>query len=135
MVMDIVVAANNKLRLGTHGKGLWEADMPQPGTVPFMITSTQKVKPDINTASATSSGIYPNPTTGRFSIVLNNVSKAGTARVRVYTLSGVLVHQFSTTVVPGKNTLQSNLGTINKGTYEVIIETGGTRTVQRLIKQ
>ena len=31
MVMDLLVAPNNKLRMGTHGKGLWEADMPQPG--------------------------------------------------------------------------------------------------------
>jgi hypothetical protein len=30
MVMDLAVASNNKLRLGTHGKGLWETDMPQP---------------------------------------------------------------------------------------------------------
>jgi len=135
MVMDIIVAANNKLRLGTHGKGLWEADMPQPGGSSLMAVNELQSSTNKKTKVATiNSAIYPNPTKGSFNISLNNIPTAGKAVVRIYSQTGVLVHQFNAELQEGSNNLQANAGAFKAGQYQVVIETGTTRVVQKLIR-
>jgi len=45
------------------------------------------------------------------------------------------VQQFNTELQEGSNNLQANAGAFKAGQYQVVIETGTTRVVQKLIKQ
>ncbi len=134
MVMDLALAANNKLRLGTHGKGLWETDMPQP-TELFTQAREQKVEKNNNlNIPVVTSAIYPNPSTGPVTISLNNIPKADRATVKVYNTAGSLQSQYNFQLQQGTNLLQWNVSSLKRGTYQVVIEISGQRTVQKLIK-
>jgi hypothetical protein len=133
--MDLQVAANNKLRLGAHGKGLWETDMPsatQLITQATMETTVEKNK-EVSMASI-SSGIYPNPSQGQITISINNIPKAQRAIVKVYNTAGIVQYQFSAELERGDNLLKRNLGSLKAGTYQVIIEVNGKRIVQKLVR-
>ena len=135
MVMDLVVAANNKLRLGTHGKGLWECDMPQPTELITQVTRESPIeKNKSGNIPVISSAIYPNPSRGPITISLNNIPQAGKATVRVYSTAGILQNQFTYELQQGSNVLQSNISSLRSGTYQIVIETAGKKIVQKLIK-
>lgn len=135
MVMDLAVAANNKLRMGTYGKGLWETDMPQPTQLITQAVETRtQLKNQEITMPVISSAIYPNPSTGPINISLNNIPKAGPATVRIYNAAGSVQYQFNVQLQQGSNLLQPNLTSLRRGTYQVIIETGEKRIVQKLIR-
>jgi hypothetical protein len=134
MVMDLAVAANNKLRLGTHGKGLWETDMPGSAEAPVIV---ETIKPNVDPVitGRTNVSAYPNPTTGSFTLELNNVAKNGQANVKVFDLSGRIVQQYRVNLQAGRNILRYNLSAQQRGTYQVVIETEGGRVMQRVVKQ
>ena len=134
MVMDLAVAANNKLRLGTHGKGLWECDMPQPTELITQVTKEPTVNNNKKTIPVVSSAIYPNPSTGPLTISLNNIPQAGKAIVKIYNTAGILQNQFTYELQEGANVLQSNVNSLKRGTYQIVIDAGGTRIVQKLIR-
>jgi hypothetical protein len=133
MVMDIVVAANNKLRLGTHGKGLWEANMPGTMASPEIVTLQETKQPSV-TGNITVHA-YPNPTSGSFTLSVDNVVKAGKANVRIMDMSGQVVQQFPVNLQTGRNVLRADLTKQQSGTYSVVIETGVGRIVQRIVKR
>ena len=135
MVMDIAVASNNKLRLGTHGKGLWETDMPAGVTVAASSPSRQGTTTEEQGAVVSKATVYPNPATGVFNITLTNITKPGYVQVRIYSTSGVLVQQLRMAVQPGRNLLQGNIASLKSGIYQLVIETGDGRIVQQLVKQ
>ena len=135
MVMDLVVAANNKLRLGTHGKGLWESHMPQPDDLITQAYEDQKTGNSITRdLPVISSAIYPNPATGPVTITLNNIPRPSRATVKLYTATGSLQSQTKYSLQPGTNMLQWNATSLKRGTYTVIIEVEGQRIVQKLIR-
>lgn len=134
MVMDIVVAPNNKLRLGTHGKGLWETSMPQTLT-PAATPVTQQGTLHEDRASVATATLYPNPTTGRFTVTLDNMAQAGNASLLVYNSAGVLVQQSRIAVQKGKNLLQGNISSRKSGIYQVVVETANGRLVKQVIRQ
>lgn len=134
MVMDLAVAANNKLRLGTHGKGLWETDMPGGAAAPvFVETLKPNVEPVIT--GRTNVSAYPNPTAGGFTLELNNVQKSGSANVKIYDLSGRMIQQYSVSLQAGRNILRYDLGMQRRGAYQLVIETASGKVTQRIIKQ
>jgi photosystem II stability/assembly factor-like uncharacterized protein len=132
MVMDLAVAANNKLRLGTHGKGLWETDMPQG----LLLTIDNKTTRQPTRTGTVAGKLYPNPVRDQFTISLNNISKAGPAYVRIYDAGGAMVRQFNTVLQQGKNNVSSSTAGLRAGSYRLVIEIAGEkRIVQQLIKQ
>ncbi len=132
MVMDLAVAANNKLRLGTHGKGLWETDMPESASGPL---PERPVAGNNTGAGKITAAVYPNPAAGKFNIALSNVIQPATATVRIYNMSGQMVQQFNAALQKGRNTIQADASRLQKGNYQVIIQTGTARIVQKLVKQ
>ena len=134
MVMDIVVAANNKLRLGTHGKGLWECDMPQPTELITQVTRETPIEKNKANNPVISSAIYPNPATGPITISLNNIPQAGKATVRIYNTTGILQNQYNYELQQGSNVLQSNVSSLRTGTYQIVIDIAGKKIVQKLIR-
>lgn len=134
MVMDLAVASNNKLRLGTHGKGLWETDMPGGGA-PLIVQTTKPVDVDPVITGSTKLSAYPNPTSGAFTLELNNVAKSGKANVKIFDLSGRMVQQYNVNLQTGRNILRYDLGTQKRGTYQLVIETPGGKVLQRIVKQ
>jgi hypothetical protein len=133
MIMDLAVAANGKLRLGTHGKGLWEADMPGAAPSNLIVgddpASLRVIKgnPIVNA--------YPNPTYGAFRLTVNNVAKEGQATIKVIDISGRQVQQFTAYLRRGDNIISADLGRERAGNYQVVIETGSYRAVQKIMKQ
>lgn len=134
MVMDLVVAPNNKLRMGTHGKGLWETDMPGSLAVPALITALEKDATSRAGASYTVDA-YPNPTTAGFTIAIDNVAKSGKANMKIYDAKGMIVQQSAINVQEGHNVLRGDLSRQRKGTYYLVIETDGGRIVKRVVRQ
>jgi hypothetical protein len=133
MVMDLLVTSTNKLRLGTHGKGLWEADMPQ---TPVSLTAVEgRTSPALTESSVASAMIYPNPTTGSFRVSLDKIPESTTAILSVYDVSGRLVYQLKPALQRGKNLVEVNISPLVRGQYEVVIETGKTRMVRHIVKQ
>ena len=129
MAMDLAVTSTNKLRLGTHGKGLWETDMPGQSLI-----VQAELQPQVHTpASKSAINAYPNPTTGSFAVTVDNLK--GKANVRIVDASGRIVQQSVVNLQPGRNVLRYDLGTQKKGIYQVIIETSESRIIQRVVKQ
>jgi hypothetical protein len=134
MVMDLVVASNNKLRLGTYGKGLWETDMPGfTQLITQAIERTTESDPIAGGAVITSA-LYPNPSKGEATISLNNIPKPGRADVKVLNTSGTLLYKFNVSLQQGTNTIKLHDEQLKSGTYLVVIETSGKRIVQKLIR-
>ena len=133
MVMDLVVAPNNKLRLGTHGKGLWETDMPGSLITSPIATDRPNVKPEYGALTVDA---YPNPTvTGNFTIVVDNVTKAGKANLMIYDLGGKVVQRSTINLAEGYNTVQGNIANQRRGTYQLVVEYGNRKIAKRLVRQ
>lgn len=132
MVMDLAVASNNKLRLGTHGKGLWETDMP--ASAPAEIITSRKPGTTV-TEAALNVNAYPNPTRGNFTLVLDNVAQAGKARIRIVDMNGQQVQQQDVMLVEGFNLFRSDITKERAGSYKVVIEMGGRKIVKSMVKQ
>ncbi|HYF29631.1 MAG TPA: T9SS type A sorting domain-containing protein [Chitinophagaceae bacterium] len=132
MVMDLAVASNNKLRMGTHGKGLWETDMP--GTLAPSFVKMDKTPNAVN-QGATTVDAYPNPTFGGFTIAVDHVAKAGRASLKIVDISGSVVQQSVVNLQPGRNVLQGDLSRQRKGTYYLVVETANGRISRRVVKQ
>jgi hypothetical protein len=132
MVMDLAVASNNKLRMGTHGKGLWETDMPNSLAAPPIIT--EKINP-ASERSAVTVDAYPVPTKGGFTLVINNIEKAGKANVKYYDMAGQVVQQSTINLQAGLNVLRADITNQKRGTYQMVIEIGGNRLVKRIVRQ
>lgn len=135
MVMDLAVSSNNKLRLGTHGKGLWETNMPGGGAPLIVETLTQPVSVDPVITARTNVSAYPNPTSGAFTLELNNIATSGKANVKIFDLAGRMVQQYNVNLQQGRNILRYDLARQNRGTYQLVIETAGGKISQRIVKQ
>lgn len=131
MVMDLAVAANNKLRIGTHGKGLWETSMP---VVQDVLVTGRTPEPG-NTDLTLAVSAYPNPTRGNITIVLDNVARAGKARIRIVDMNGQQVQQQDVVLVEGFNLFRSDLSAQRAGSYKVVVDLGGRRITKAIIKQ
>lgn len=132
MVMDLAVSANNMLRMGTHGKGLWEAAMP--GSAPGALIVDNSKAERIATGSAAVAA-YPNPTNGAFTVSINNIAQAGRASIRILDMRGNTVQQLNTSLQQGANIFRMDLGRQGKGTYQLVVETAaGQKLLQRIVK-
>jgi hypothetical protein len=132
-VMDLAVASNGKLRMGTYGKGLWESDVP-PSTQLITQASEFTNSADSKTEAVISSSLYPNPSKGGATISLNNIPKAGQAAVMVFNAAGTMVYKFNTSLHQGSNMIKARDEQLKSGTYLIVVETNGKRIVQKLIR-
>jgi hypothetical protein len=76
--------------------------------------------------------LYPNPTSGRFTLELGNLAAGSTAKVRVYSVEGREL--FSRTVNGrGTSTLSFDLSHEPAGTYIVRVESTGSTWMQKVV--
>jgi photosystem II stability/assembly factor-like uncharacterized protein len=134
MVMDLAVASNNKLRLGTHGKGLWETDMPVPAFVE-PVAAVQRPSNQVRlVVPVINSAVYPNPSRGAVNLALNNIREAGRVNIKVYNQLGRMEYQTSSQVQVGSNNVPVAVPSLKAGTYNMVIEVSGQRIVQKLVR-
>lgn len=82
----------------------------------------------IEELSADQIGLYPNPSTGQFTIEMDVINEA--AVINVYDMAGALVKTLNTT--KGTQTVKVDLGNITTGVYFVSI-TSATKTVAKKV--
>ncbi|MBK9425811.1 MAG: T9SS type A sorting domain-containing protein [Bacteroidetes bacterium] len=116
LVMDITVSpSNRKLRLATHGKGVYERDM-----LPVTITGIEDV-------ASTEVSVYPNPVATELHVTI----KSGTAVDIIITdVKGALVYQSKQV----KSDLTIPVKTWRSGTYLVRTDDGKKVMTTRIIK-
>ena len=117
-VMDISISpSNRKLRLATHGKGVFERDM-----LPITITGISEILQD------TELEIGPNP-----AISSININIMGSSKVESLTSYDVKGNRVRVINKPENNSL-INLDGIQSGKYFIVAEQGGKRIVKSFIK-
>jgi hypothetical protein len=75
--------------------------------------------------------IYPNPTTGTFSIEVKGSSQSGITHVEIYTMGGV---KALSRKCEGVRTLEVSAPQLTPGMYFIHVYTGSDKTVEKLIK-
>jgi hypothetical protein len=75
--------------------------------------------------------IYPNPTTGSFTVELKDQSLSGISKIEIYTMNGVrvLARDFN-----GVHKCELQISEFKTGMYFIHILTGTERSVEKLIK-
>ena len=84
--------------------------------------------------SNASVSVYPNPSTGAFSVDILNLSAATTADIKVIDVTGKIVYANEVPVSQGINTKEVNLQNAS-GLYQVIVRTGEEVNVQKIMIQ
>ncbi|RYE17377.1 MAG: T9SS type A sorting domain-containing protein, partial [Sphingobacteriales bacterium] len=78
--------------------------------------------------------LYPNPTSGRFTIGFNN-NKAGEVKIRVSNVTGQQLLNEVYTEQAGSHSHELDLGGRARGVYFVELEANGIKTTHRLVLQ
>ncbi len=79
-----------------------------------------------------SASVYPNPTKGEIFITLDTESTE-TVDIRIVNALGVAAMVQEGVVLNGRNTAKMDLSDLAQGVYFMVIETGHTRTVQKIV--
>lgn len=117
LVFDISISpSNRKLRLATHGRGVFERDM-----LPVNVTSIQE-------QAGSEFVLYPNPAVDLVNV---NINLANTFAVRIVDLNG-RVWMRQSEISSGVALSVSGLAS---GVYLVEVSQGGNRYVQKLLKR
>jgi hypothetical protein len=78
--------------------------------------------------------VYPNPSTGAFSVDILNLSAATTSDIKVIDVTGKIVYAKEVPVSQGINTKEINLQNAS-GLYQVIVRTGDEVSVEKIMIQ
>ncbi len=125
LVMHMSIShANRKLRIATHGKGIWERPLIDP-----TITSTQ------TTALATGYlHLSPNPVVSQLSLRYR-AAATGPVTLRVMDMSGKLVMESKETGVIGvSKEILLNTSSLRAGTYYVVMQSEDSQLVRKMVK-
>lgn len=76
--------------------------------------------------------IFPNPTTGRFSLTFD-LPNAGETSIRIFSSSGRLIYSYDLGEFSGSFNDQIDLGNEPAGTYYVMIRQGGTSVSKKVV--
>jgi photosystem II stability/assembly factor-like uncharacterized protein len=133
LVMDMVVTSDNRLRLGTHGKGLWETNMPEGEGELIPSRTDPRITPE--TSGLIVSRIYPNPVTNNFNISLKQVPAPARCQVRIFNSNGQLVMKRDFELIKGSNLLTIDAQRLSSGTYQVTMEGTDMKFTQSIIKK
>jgi hypothetical protein len=79
--------------------------------------------------------IFPNPTRNQLNIEYNQTNPVGQLQLRIYGLTGNIIHQEVTSEFSGKFSKLIDLGSITKGVYFIEIQAGKERSVKKVILQ
>jgi len=107
------------------------------GTNCFINSATIQLKVNDCTGITTLSAadfnvnVYPNPSNGETSIIINTIN-AGKAGVSVINTLGQVVYKKQTDLTAGTNTLQIDVKEFASGLYNVVIDTENGSTVKKL---
>ena len=101
------------------------------GLAPSMVTRTSVTEstPDIQAGSTFK--VYPNPTTGNFTIEANGTQESGVTTVNVYTLNGVMVLSGS---LQDENRHTFSASALVPGIYLIRMTSGNHTQISKLIK-
>jgi len=122
MVMDLSVSpSNRKLRLASHGNGVYEADMIEPNFT--AIDEPKRI--DLNR-------IYPNPAVDVITIDLT-VTQVAQVTLQVYNLKGEMMSSKIQQAKSGQNQLSIDTSQLANGTYYVVAEIGSARTAEKIV--
>ncbi|WP_459209521.1 T9SS type A sorting domain-containing protein [Aquimarina rhabdastrellae] len=115
IVNDIEIHyATEKLRVATYGRGVWEVSVNQQAL-------------SINEFETDVLSIYPNPSKGKFTLKLKDLS--GESTITIYNLIGGVIKHFKTS----ETTLGIDLSNVASGMYFVNVENGGKKVVKKAI--
>jgi len=121
LAMHLSIAPNYKLRVATHGLGLWQTDLAQPSktTEPNGVFAIR--------------GLYPNPSKER-SVLNFTLMKEANITIKMLDLNGKTVWESaSERLSAGKYSRPVLVGDLPGGTYGVVLETAKGRTGRMLI--
>jgi hypothetical protein len=133
MVMDLLATNDNRLRLGTHGKGLWEASMPE-GAGSLLPSRTEPGVTEGNLTLSVSR-IYPNPVNNNFTVNIKHVTVPGRCEVRIYNSNGQLMSRRGYELIKGSNIFVIDARKLSRGSYQVEVNGAGIKNTQTIIKE
>jgi hypothetical protein len=110
---------------GTHGRGTYRSTSLAnywPTAINTVNENTEKIS------------VYPNPASSSASISYNT-ENAGTATIKIYSITGSLVKAYTSKVNVGDNTISLNLSDIANGGYIIYVSNGTKKASAKLIKQ
>jgi len=127
MIYDLNVShANRKLRIATHGHGIWERDFVND---PLSVTDVA-----INEAMI---ALYPNPATEETRVHIEANEPMDGVSVEAYDLLGRRVATiFEGSLSSGPNTIEWNdLASVSAGSYLIVVHSNGSSVIKTLIKK
>ena len=117
-----------KIYVGTHGRGIFEADQ-------LVGISESSVIRDNAKAKDKELRIYPNPVSEIVNLEIE-VDNKEASLIKLYSISGQLIKEISNlSLTNGKNTIQLDLSELNTGAYIIQYVNGANSKSARLIKQ
>lgn len=125
MIYDLNVSpSNRKLRIATHGRGIWERDFVND---PLSVSDFSIVSSNIV--------LYPNPATNNVTIEIQANDNFNFVTVVVYTFLGQKIASlYNGPLNVGRNKISwDGLNTNPSGSYLVVVETGNTSISKTLI--
>ena len=119
-----------KVYIGTHGRGIFEADQ-LVGVRENTIASEDKKSGKDNLV------IYPNPARENLSIEIDNYnSSTDVVNVQIFSVTGKLVRELRPSILQGsRNALKINIEDLDNGTYIIRAIVNGVPTTGKFIKQ
>lgn len=124
LVMHLSISqSNRKLRLASHGKGIFEREMVDPFSVAV---------DDLNIFSLFN--IYPNPFRDKFEIIFS-VNKTINVLFELFDAKGDLVlNKYIKQINKGKNSINFNLENLENGIYFIRMSSEGKMKTKKIIK-
>ncbi|MBV6439575.1 MAG: hypothetical protein EPGJADBJ_01220 [Saprospiraceae bacterium] len=123
LAMHLSISADRKLRVATHGLGVWQTDMA------FVPVSTGEPAVAVSLQA-----IFPNPVSD-VATVKFYLPETGKVALKVLDVSGKVVWQAAPERLPaGDHSRPVDLGDLPAGTYGVLVEIGNGRTGRLVVK-
>ncbi len=124
LAMHLSISANRKLRVATHGLGVWQTDMA------FLPIGTNEPAPVISFKS-----IFPNPVSD-LATVSFSLQKEEKIALKVLDISGKILWQAAPERLPaGEHSRPIDLKNLPAGTYGILLETARNRAGKLVVKQ
>ena len=123
LAMHLSTSANRKLRVATHGLGVWQTDMA------YVPVGTKQP-----TAALALLSISPNPVS-ELAVVKFVLQREEKITLKVLDISGKIVWQAAPERLPaGEHNRQADLRHLPAGTYGILLETGKARAGSLVVK-